>query len=177
MIYISEEDRQRTALAREASHAFLNIVGWPSDTDPSMIPPILTEYSYVERANMVVGYWHKVLSLSTLIKSVADARVDLLLVEPTHPSTGRKTFYITLLLCRAGEVQIHNGLRLWSAAWDGPAYLVSDRDDRDEQISFLIHDRGVRQEPSLPFADVALEQSGLMTGDLRWRVEIGGHLV
>ena len=91
MIYVSEEDRKRTALAKEAARAFAGMVGLIPMPCISIMPSVLADFEYDDRANIVMAHWQKKLSLTALIKAVVEFRRDLLLVEPslvTNPECG-----------------------------------------------------------------------------------------
>lgn len=175
MIYVSEEDRRRTVLAKEASRAFAGMVGWMAEPCTSIIAHVLADFEYVERANVVLAHWHKKLSLGALIKAVAECRTDLLLVEPSHVSGKQAGNYITLLLCRDGEVQIVTGLWLWHQEPGGPIHLVTNPESGDEMRAFMVDRSGIRPLPSLPWSTAEAERLGFWIARCHWELTIGGH--
>ncbi|WP_132264992.1 hypothetical protein [Novosphingobium sp. PhB57] len=106
MIYVSAEDRKRSALAKQAARPLARMVDWTPEPCTSIMPPALTGFEYVDRVNIVIAHWHKRLSLAALIRAVAECRSDLLLVEQPHVVDPQANIYMTLLLCRDGEVQV-----------------------------------------------------------------------
>ncbi|WP_278983682.1 hypothetical protein [Sphingobium yanoikuyae] len=175
MIYVSEEDRKRAGLAKEAARAFAGMVGWTAEPCTSIMPSVLADFEYVERANIVMAHWHKKLSLTALIKAVAECRADLLLVEPSHVSGKQAGNYITLLLWRDGEVQIITGLGMWLQEPGGPIHLVTNRDDGDEMRAFMVDRSGIRPLPTLPWSTAEAERLGFWTARRHWELAIGGH--
>ncbi|MEK7455354.1 MAG: hypothetical protein AABZ76_10600 [Pseudomonadota bacterium] len=175
MIYVSEEDRKRTALAKEAARAFAGMVCWTAEPCTSIMPPVLADFEYVERANIVMAHWNKKLSLTALIKAVAECRTDLLLVEPSQSSGKPAGNYITLLLCRDGEVQIFTGLWLWLQEPGGPMHLVTNPDGGDEMRAFMADHSGIRPLPTLPWSSAEAERLGFWTARRHWELTIGGH--
>jgi hypothetical protein len=175
MIYVSEEDRERAALAKEAARAFAGMVGWTPAPCTSIMPPVLADFEYVEHANIVMVHWHKKLSLGALIKAVAECRTDLLLVEPSRVSGKQAGNYITLLLCRDGEVQIVTGLWLWLQDPGGPIHLVTNPDGGDEMRAFMVDRSGIRPLPTLPWSTADAERLGFWIGKHHWQLSIGGH--
>ena len=175
MIYVSEEDRKRTALAKEAARAFAGMVGWMIEHCTSIMPAVLAEFAYADCANIVMAHWQKKLSLTALIKAVAECRTDLLLVEPSQGSGQQASSYITLLLCRDGEVQIITGLWLWLQEPGGPIHLVTNPDGGDEMRAFMVDRRGIRPLPTLPWSNAEAERLGFWIARRHWELAIGGH--
>ena len=177
MTIFSNAARQRAELAADAAPALARMVGTAIvPCDATVVPPALAGYSYSERAGLIFAHSHRQLSLKKLLDAVREVRTDLILVEPGHGFGRRTTFHISLLLCRDGEVQIHRGLRLWSADVDSPLWLVPDPRDADVRPHcFSLCPNGVKLETATPFTDPALAQMGLKIADLRWTIEIGGH--
>ncbi|WP_375188877.1 hypothetical protein [Sphingobium yanoikuyae] len=175
MIYVSEEHRKRIALAKDAARAFAGMVGWTLVPFTSIMPPVLAEFEYVERANIVMAHWHKKASLTGLIKAVAECRTDLLLVEPSQVSGKQASSYITLLLCRDGEVQIITGLWLWLQEPGGPIHLVTNTDGGDEMRAFMVDRRGIRPLPTLPWSTAEAERLGFWTARRHWELAVEGR--
>ncbi|MBH0113680.1 hypothetical protein I5E68_12050 [Novosphingobium sp. YJ-S2-02] len=175
MIYVSEEDRKRIALAKDAVRAFAGMVGWTPVPCTSTMPSVLAGFEYADCANTVMAHWQKKLSLTALIKAVAECRTDLFLVEPSHVSGKQASNYITLLLCRDGEVQIVTGLLLWLQEPGGPIHLVTNPDDGDEMRAFMVDRSGIRPLPTLPWATAEAERLGYWTARRHWQLSIGGH--
>lgn len=173
MIY--EEDRERAALAKEAARVFAGMVNWTPVPCTSIMPPVLADFEYVERANIVMAHWLKKLPLTALIKAVAESRADLLLVEPSHASGKQAGNFITLLLCCDGEVQIVTGLRLWFQEPGGPIHLVTNPDGGDEMRAFMVDRSGIRPLPTLPWATAEVERLGFWIARRHWELTVGGH--
>ena len=175
MIYVSEEDRKRTALAKEAARAFAGMVGWTPVPCTSIMPSVLTDFEYDDRANIVMAHWQKKLSLTALIKAVVEFRRDLLLVEPSHVSGKQRGNYITLLLCRDGEVQIVTGLWPWLQEPSAPIHLVTNPESRDEMRAFIVGQSGICPLPTLPWSTAEAKRLGFWTARRHWELAIGGH--
>lgn len=175
MIYVSEEDRRRTALAKEAARAFAGMVGWAPEPCTSIMPPALAEFGYVDQANIVIAHWHKKLSLTVLIKAVAECRTDLVLIEPSHAAGAQATIYVTLLLCRGGEVQIVTCLRLWLRGPGDAVHLVTDPDCGDKMRVFTVDRSGIHLLPTSAWAKAEAEQLGFWIAKRHWQLAIGGH--
>ncbi|RSU69702.1 hypothetical protein BRX37_23735 [Sphingomonas sp. S-NIH.Pt3_0716] len=175
MIYVSEEDRKRNALAKDAARAFAGMVGWTPVPCTSIMPSVLADFEYADRANVVMAYWQKKLSLAALIKAVAECRADLLLVEPSHSSGKQASNYITLLLRRDGELQIITGLRLWLQEPGGPIHLVTNPESGDEMRAFIVGQSGICPLPTLPWSTAEAERLGFWTARRHWELTIGGH--
>lgn len=174
MIYVSEEDRRRTALAKEAVRALAGMVGWKPEPCTSIMPPVWTDFAYVDGVNMVMAHWSKKLSLTALIKAVAECRTDLVLIEPSHVSGARAKIYVTLLLCRDGEVQIVMGLRLWLHEPNGPIHLVTDPDIGDEMRAFTVDQSGIHPLPTPPWSTTEVERLGFWTAKRHWQLSSVG---
>ncbi|KEZ13017.1 hypothetical protein CP98_05032 [Sphingobium yanoikuyae] len=175
MIYVSEEDRRRAALAKEAARAFAGLVGWTLVPCTSPMPSVLADFEYADRANIVMAHWNKKVSLTGLIKAVAECRTDLLLVEPSQVSGKQAGNYITLLLCRDGEVQIVTGLWLWLQEPGGPIHLVTNPECGDEMRAFMVDQSGIHPLPTPPWATADAERLGFWTVRRHWELTIGGH--
>lgn len=70
------------------------------------MPPVLADFEYADRANIVMAHLQKKLSLTALMRAAAEGRTDLLLVEPSHVSGRQARNYITLMLCRDGRLAL-----------------------------------------------------------------------
>ena len=175
MIYVSEEDRKRTALAKEAARAFAGMVGWMPMPCTSTMPSVLADFEYADSVNTVMAHWQKKLSLTGLIKAVAECRTDLLLVEPSHVSGTQAGNYISLLLCRDGEVQIVTGLCPWLQEPGAPIHLVTNPDGGDEMRAFMVDRSGIRPLPTLPWSTAEAKRLGFWTARRHWELAIGGH--
>lgn len=177
MMIFSNEDRQRAEVAADAAQVLARMVGAAIvPCDATVVPPALAGYRYSERAGLIFAHSHRQLSFKKLLDAVREVRTDLLMVEPRRGIGRRTTFHISLILCRDGEVQIHHGLRLWSADVDSPLWLVPDPREADVRPHcFSLRPNGMKLEAATPFSDCALAQMGLKIADLRWTIEIGGH--
>ncbi|MDG2516158.1 hypothetical protein P7B04_26205 [Sphingobium yanoikuyae] len=175
MIFVSEEDRKRTALAKGAARAFAGMVGWTPVPCTSIMPSVLADFEYADCANIVLAHWQKKLRLTGLIKAVAECRTDLLLVEPSQVSGKQASSYITLLLCRDGEVQIITGLGMWLQEPGGPIHLVTNPNGGDEMQAFMVDRSGIRPLPTLPWSNAEAERLGFWIAKRHWELAIGGH--
>ncbi|UZW54861.1 hypothetical protein NUH86_15475 [Sphingobium sp. JS3065] len=178
MVYVNEEDRQRISDGEEAVRALAKMGGWATQPCDGLFPQILSQYRHSERAGLVLGHWRREISLSKLIEAVRQIRTDILILEPGRDTSGRKTYYLSLILARAGEVRLHRGLRLWSADFDSLLWVVADPRDRDlDPCFFSSRATGFKEEAGAPFGDPVSAETGLRIADLRWVAEIGGHFV
>ncbi|RSU75860.1 hypothetical protein BRX37_10225 [Sphingomonas sp. S-NIH.Pt3_0716] len=139
------------------------------------MPPVLADFDYVDRANVVMVHWRKKLSLTALIKAVAECRTDLVLVEPNHAPGAQATMYVTLLLCRNGEVQVISGLRLWLQAPGDSIHLVTAPDSGDEMRVFTVDQSGIHPLPTLPWSSAEGERLGFWIAKRHWQLATGGH--
>lgn len=175
MIHVSEKDRKRTALAKAAARAFAGMVGWMPMPCTSIMPSVLADFEYDDRVNIVMAHCQKKLSLTALIKAVVEFRRDLLLVEPSHVTGKQAGNFITLLLCRDGEVQIVTGLWLWLQEPGGPIHLVTNPDGGDEMRAFMVDRRGIRPLPTLPWSTAEAERLGFWTARRHWELTVEGR--
>ncbi|PNP99506.1 hypothetical protein [Sphingobium sp. SA916] len=178
MVYVNDEDRQRISDGEEAARALAKMAGWATQPCDALFPQILSGYRYGKRAGLVLGHWRREISFGKLIEIVRQTRTDILILEPGRDTSRRKTYYLSLILARAGEVRLHRGLRLWSADFDSPLKIVADPRDRDlDPCFFSIRSTGVAEEAGAPFGDPVSAETGLRIADLRWVAEIGGNFV
>lgn len=178
MIFGSSEDRQRTALGAEGARALAKMAGWTLEQCGTALPPPLSAFGYSAQAEIIVGYWHRQLSYRRMIDAVRDVRTDMLMIEPSWGMGRWKKFHLTFILCRAGQVVIYKGLRLWSEDFDSPLWLVPNPQDIDaDPCSFSLHADGIRAQIVLPYATPIDAQTGIKVADLRWMAEAGGHFL
>lgn len=178
MVYVNEEDRQRISDGEEAVRALAKMAGWTTQPCDGLLPQILSGYRYSERAGLILGHWRREISFGKLLEAVRQTRTDILILEPGRDTSRRKTYYLSLILARAGEVRIQRGLRLWSADFDSPLWVVADPQDRDlDPCFFSIRATGLKEEAGASFGDPVSVQTGLRIADLRWVAEIGGHFI
>ena len=178
VIYITKEDRQREALAQKGAQALATIAGWQTEAGPVMLPPQLSGFHYCAAADIVLVHWRRNISIGRLFLAARETRLDILRVEPAWIGSEGPTFCVSLILCRAGETTMYRALRLWSADIDGPVWLVPDPHDADLDYCCIdLTQRRLTPTDHMPFADAGARDSGLLTGKLRWKAIMGGHLI
>lgn len=178
MIFAGLQDRRRAALAAEGARALAKMAGWAMEPCGTVLALLLSAFGYSDEAQIIIGYWHHRFSYRKMIAAIQDARTDMLMIEPGHGMGRWKTLHLTLILCRAGQVIIHKGLRLWSEDFRSPLWLVPDPQDIDAYLCcFSLHPNGIGPEIVTPFADPIAAQMGLRVADLQLMAEAGGHFL
>ena len=178
MVHVNDEDRQRASAGEEAARVLARMAGWTTEACGAVLPPVLGVYRYSEPAGIIISHWRRDISFGKLLDAVRQTRTDILMLEPGYTNSSRKTYYLSLILARGGEVRIHRGLRLWSADFDSQLWLIADPKDRDlDPCFFSIAPGGVKHEAGAPFGDSVSAEAGLRIADLRWLAEINGNFV
>lgn len=162
MKYPNDEYRARYARAYKACQILASMMCYRTEEAPAFIPPPLREGMNVPAENLCLlptadGYPYD------LTKAVRETRTTVLLIEPGSTTDGRPTFYFTVIICRAGEVEHHPAMRLW-ASLERKLYLAPDPDGGDpEGECFGLH-RGVRAAAA-PWPSTVERNFGLLHAD------------
>lgn len=177
MTFLTNDDRQRQTLAANAARALATMAGWKTEPVPTFLPPCLGSFVYGPAAELIITSWRKDISLRRLMTAATETRLDVLHVEPGRLSRGISIFYISLILCRDGDLKVYRALRLWSADVDSSLWLVPDPTDDQGNPSFELQATRLMPASLAPYGVSSDLAAGLTNGKIRWHATAGGHLL
>lgn len=177
MIFLTNDDHQRQMLAADAARALATMAGWKINPVPIFLPRSPGEFIYSPGVELILASWRKDTSLQRLMSLARETRLDVLHVEPGRILRGIPIFYVTLILCRNGGLEVYRTLRLWSADVDSSVWLVPDPADDQGNLSFDLQATRLMPASSAPYAVRCDLDAGLTNGKIRWHATAGGHLL
>jgi hypothetical protein len=160
MKYPNEEYRARYGSALHAAQNLATLLCLELKAEPALLPPVLRTGLNAPAGNLILVPYASLEHRPQFINAVRETRSTVLIIEPGQTMSGSVTYYITLLLCRRGEVLTYPALQLW-VDLEKNAYLIPDAYGEDpEGECFALHARGVDLVPP-PFAHQVDRSMGL----------------
>jgi hypothetical protein len=162
MKYPTPEYRSRYARALKAATNLASAAMYRTDRTPAFMPRQLRESMNVPDENLCL------LPLAGsypygLDRAVRETRTTVLVIEPGSTMAGTPTFYVTVIICRAGKVEWHPARRLWASS-ERQLFLVPDPEGDEPGGECFALDRGVRAA-NVPWSNEAERALGLLHGD------------
>lgn len=160
MKYENEEYRARYGSALLAAQNLATLLCVEIKDEPALLPPALRAGLNAPAGNLVLVPQASLMNDRQFIDAVRETRSTVLVIEPGKTMSGSATYYMTLLLCRKGEVLTVPALKLWLDIERG-AYLVPDHNgENPDGECFALDGKGVRPAPP-PFAHEVDREFGL----------------
>jgi len=164
MKYENEEYRARYGSALLAAQNLATLLCVEIKDEPALLPPALRAGLNAPAGNLVLVPQASLMNDRQFIDAVRETRSTVLVIEPGETMSGSATYYMTLLLCRRGEVLTYPALQLWVDLKKN-AYMIPNLhgDDPDGEC-FALDAKGVRPVPP-PFGHKVEREFGLAHAD------------
>jgi len=164
MKYENEEYRARYGSALLAAQNLTTLLCVELKDEPALLPPALRTGLNAPSGNLVLVPQAILMNDRQFMDAVRETRSTVLIIEPGETMTGAATYYMTLLLCREGEVLAVPTLRLW-VDLKKQAYLIPDLHGANpEGECFALDANGVREVPP-PFGHEVEREFGIAHAD------------
>ena len=164
MRYENDEYRARYGSALLAAQNLAKLLCVELKDEPALLPPPLRTGQNVPSGSLVLVPYASLMNDQRFMDAVRETRSTVLIIESGESMSGSATYYMTLLLCREGEVLTFPKLRLWIDLRKN-AYLIPDGHGEDpEGKCFALDAKGVRQV-SPPFGHEVEREFGIAHAD------------
>lgn len=164
MKYENEEYRARYGSALLAAQNLATLLCVEVKDEPALLPPALRTGLNAPAGNLVLVPYVSFLNDAQFMEAVRETRSTALIIESGETMSGSATYYMTLLLCRRGEVLTYPALQLW-VDLEKNAYLIPDaHGENPDGECFALDGRGVRPVPP-PFVHKVEREFGLAHAD------------
>ena len=164
MKYENEEYRARYGSALLAAQNLATLLCVEVKDEPALLPPALRAGLNAPAGNLVLVPYVSFLNDAQFMEAVRETRSTALIIESGDTMSGSATYYMTLVLCRRGEVLTYRALQLW-VDLEKNAYLIPDaHGDDPDGACFALNGRGVRPVPP-PFGHKVERKFGLAHAD------------
>jgi hypothetical protein len=163
MKYENAEYHGRYARALKGAQNLAALVRYEPVDDLTMLPPELQE-GLCAPSNALIVLPAVDLHVPTIEKAVRETRTPVVVVEAGVTGARLVTFYFTVVLPRAGKIELFRLMRLW-VDYYRQAYLVPDPEGGDQSAPAFAIDKGLR-EVATPWTNPIERGFGLGLADV-----------